>query len=86
MKEDNNQISATEFKKHFLSLVDEVKNKHSSFIITKRKLPVAKIVPLDFNKVETGKSYFGFMKGTIKIKDDIVGYSSAQDWEVNNDR
>ena len=84
MKENDNQISATEFKKHFLNLVDEVKNKHSSFVITKRKLPVAKIVPLDFNKVITGKSFFGFMKGTIKIKDNIVNYSSEHEWEVNN--
>ncbi|MFP3012117.1 MAG: type II toxin-antitoxin system prevent-host-death family antitoxin, partial [Rickettsia sp.] len=32
---------------HFLNLVDQVKSKHNSFIITKRKLPVAKVVPLD---------------------------------------
>ncbi len=85
MKENNNEISATEFKKHFLSLVDDVKNNHLSFVITKRKLPVAKIVPLDLNKVEISKNYFGCMKGTIKIKDDIVNYSSEQDWDVNND-
>ncbi|WP_425361611.1 type II toxin-antitoxin system Phd/YefM family antitoxin [Candidatus Tisiphia endosymbiont of Ceraclea dissimilis] len=85
MKENNNEISATEFKKHFLSLVNDVKNNHNSFIITKRKLPIAKIVPLDFNKIEPSKNYFGCMNGTIKIKDDIVNYSSEQDWDVNND-
>ncbi|WP_342226206.1 type II toxin-antitoxin system Phd/YefM family antitoxin [Rickettsia endosymbiont of Urophora cardui] len=41
MKNNNIQISASEFKKHFLNLVDQVKNKHDSFIITKRNLPIA---------------------------------------------
>ncbi len=31
------------------------------------------------------KSYFGFMKGTVKINDDIVNCSSVSDWEVNNE-
>ncbi len=82
MKKPTNQISASEFKKHFLSLVDEVKTKHSSFVITKRKIPVAKMVPLD-NDNKNKKSYFGYMKGTVKINDDIVNYSSESDWEVN---
>ena len=78
------QISATEFKKHFLSLVDEVKNQHTSFVITKRKLPVAQITPLDITPHQNRKSYFGFMKGVMKINGDIVNYSSESDWEANN--
>lgn len=85
MKDSNAQISATEFKKHFLNLVDQVKNKRNSFIITKRKLPVAKIVPLGINKVENRQSYFGFLKGTIKINDDIVNCSFESGWETSND-
>jgi prevent-host-death family protein len=84
MKKLQKQISATEFKKHFLSLVDEVKNKHSSFIITKRKVPIAQIVPLP-NEVKGKKSYFGCTKGVITINDDIVNESFESDWEVNND-
>lgn len=78
------EISATEFKKHFLSLVDEVRNQHASFVITKRKLPVAKITPLDITHDQKRKSYFGFMKGVMKINGDIVSYSSESDWEANN--
>ena len=85
MKNDNTQISASEFKKHFLNLVDEVKNKHSSFVITKRKVPIAMVVPLETVTLDNAKSYFGFMKGTAKINGDIVNYSSAADWEANND-
>ena len=78
------QISATDFKKHFLQLVDEVKNKKTGFTITKRKMPVAQIVPLD-NNIKTEKSYFGFMKGTTKIKGDIVNCSFESEWEINNE-
>ena len=65
-----------------IPLVDEVKNKHSSFVITKRKVPIAKVVPLD-DKGEKKKSYFGFLRGSIKINDDIVNTSFEDDWEVN---
>lgn len=84
MSNPQKKISATEFKKHFLSLVDEVKNNHSSFIITKRKNPVAQIVPLQ-NEQSEKKSCFGSLKGTIKINDDIVNFSSETDWDVTNE-
>lgn len=85
MANNNSQISATEFKKYFLNLVDEVKNKNSSFIITKRKIPVAKIVPIESPKVENEKSFFGSLKCMAKIKGDIVNFSTESEWDVNND-
>jgi prevent-host-death family protein len=84
MANAKNEISASEFKKYFLSLVDEVKNKHSSFIITKRKIPVAQVIPLE-DKNTKKKSYFGFLKGSIKINDDIVNTSFEDDWESNSE-
>lgn len=85
MQKNNTIISASEFKKHFLTLVDDVKNKHNSFIITKRKIPVAQVIPLENDTTNKQKSFYGSMRGTIKIKDDIVNFSSASDWECNND-
>lgn len=82
MSNAKNEISASDFKKYFLSLVDEVKNKHSSFVITKRKVPIAQIIPLD-DVAEKKKSYFGFLKGSIKINDDIVNTTFEDEWEVN---
>ena len=82
MSKAKNEISASEFKKYFLRLVDEVKNKHSSFVITKRKVPIAQVVPLD-EKGEKKKSYFGFLRGSIKINDDIVNTTFEDEWEVN---
>lgn len=85
MQKPETLLSATEFKKHFLSLVDEVKNKHNSFVITKRKIPIAKIVPLDHVPIEKPKSLFGFMQGSVKINDDIINYNSDTEWEMNNE-
>lgn len=81
---ENNQISASEFKKHCLNLIDEVKSKHSSFVVTKRGKPVARIVPLENDNTKEPRSFFGFMKGKATIKDDIVNFSSELDWEVCN--
>lgn len=78
------EISASDFKKHFLSLVDEVKNNHSSFIITKRKIPIATVVPLENQTNEKDKSFFGFMKGNVKINGEIINFDTSDDWEVIN--
>lgn len=85
MKNNDIQMSTSEFKKHFLNLVDQVKSKHDSFIITKRKLLVAKVVPLEKNNTSDKKSYFGFLKGIVKINNDIVNNSFKFDFEMNND-
>ena len=81
MQEQTQKMSSTEFKKHFLRLVDEVKINKRSFIITKRNAPVAQIIPLRNNKVD---SYFGCMKGMVKINCDLVNTSFEDDWEVNS--
>ena len=43
------------------------------------------VVPLETIALDKATSYFGFMKGTAKINGDIINYSSAADWEANND-
>lgn len=40
-------ISAADFKAHCLALMDEVKNKKQTFVITKHGVPVAKLVAID---------------------------------------
>lgn len=61
-------IAAGEFKTHCLQLMDEVKEKHRSFVITKRGKPVAKLVPID----DSPAPLFGFLKGRSRIEGDIV--------------
>lgn len=85
MNNTSNQIPASEFKKHFLSLVDDVKNKNNSFIITKRKIPIAKIIPLETSDNAKQKSLFGFMQGSVRINDNIINCSFEQEWETHNE-
>ena len=80
------EISASEFKKHSLGLFDKVKNDHSSFTITKRKIPIAKVIPLNEgdNKGEL-QSCFGLLKGMVKVNSDIVNESFEDIWESNDE-
>lgn len=58
-----------EAKTHLSRLVDEVE-KGEPFIIAKAGKPKAKVVPIDTTK--PGKqSRIGFLKGKIKVPDDI---------------
>lgn len=63
------QIAAGEFKAQCLSLMDEVNRKHTTYVITKRGKPVAKLVPVD---QEPPVDIVGFLKGTMKLHDDLV--------------
>lgn len=83
MKKTSELISATEFKKHFLQLVDDVKNNNDSYIITKRKIPIAQVTPLPNANRKDTKNYFGFMKGITSIKDNIAEITFESDWEEN---
>ncbi len=62
-------IPAGEFKAKCLRLMDEVHDFHRQIVITKFGKPVAKLVPVEG---ETQKPLFGFLKGTVKEKGDIV--------------
>jgi prevent-host-death family protein len=71
-------IPAGEFKAHCLKLMDQVAESHEELVITKRGIPVAKMVP-----IETNVDPFGFMKGSIVVEDDIVSYKLAEPWETD---
>lgn len=62
-------IQAGKFKANCLKLMDEVHAKKYNLIITKRKKPIAKLIPLED---EETSSLFGKMKGTAHIKGDII--------------
>lgn len=72
-------IAAGEFKTHCLQLMDEVKNRRHSFVITKRGKPVAKLVPVDD---EAPLPLFGFLKNRAKIEGDIVG-PTGETWHAD---
>ena len=71
-------IAAGEFKTRCLQLMDEVKNKRRSFVITKRGKPVAKLVPVD----DSPPALFGFLKGRARIDGDIVA-PTGEAWDAD---
>ena len=60
-----------EFKSKCLELMDQVKESHEEIVITKDGSPIAKLVPYE-EPVEAAVNLFGYMKGSIKINDDIL--------------
>jgi antitoxin (DNA-binding transcriptional repressor) of toxin-antitoxin stability system len=47
-------------------------------VITKRRKPVAKLVPFE----EKRPDIFGYMKGTVSIRGDIVG-PTGETWDAD---
>ncbi len=71
-------IQAGEFKAKCLQIMDEVDEKHISFVITKHGKPVARLVPID----KTAKSTFGCLKNTVSIQKDIISPIDV-DWDAD---
>ena len=70
-------ISAGEFKARCLKLMDQVAQSHEELVVTKRGIPVVKMIP-----VEMPADPFGFMKGAIRIKCDLACYELGESWEA----
>ena len=70
-------ISAGNFKAKCLAIMDEVKTRHETVIITKHGEPVAKLVPIGN---ESGDDLFGFCKDKGSSKGDIVSPLAPEDW------
>lgn len=70
-------IPAGVFKTNCLTIMDEVKAKRETVVITKHGKPVAKLVPVD-TKVD---EIFGFFSGRGSITGDVVSPAlSLEDW------
>jgi prevent-host-death family protein len=74
--DEEEKISAAEFKTNCLRLMDQVAQRRTPIVITKRGKPVAKLVPISEEPVDI----FGRMAGTIKICGDIIGPIEDLDW------
>lgn len=73
----NKEIKAGEFKAVCLRLMDEIFETKSEVIITKRKVPIAKLVAVDREE----KRLFGALKGTVKICKEIVE-PVGEEWDA----
>ena len=64
----NKTIPATEFKARCLDLMDEVARRRVRYVVTKRGVPVAELIPIDAPEI----SPIGFLHGTVVQHGDIV--------------
>jgi prevent-host-death family protein len=62
------EIPAGEFKAKCLAIMDDVQQRGGAYVITKRGIPVAKLVPA---RVEP-RPLLGSMKGTVATRGDLV--------------
>ncbi len=72
-------MKAGEFKAECLKVMDRVKRTRRRVIITKRNVPVAKLVPMD-DKDET---VIGKLKGTVEFKKDLFK-PIDEVWDANH--
>ncbi len=73
------EMKAGKFKAECLRVMDQVKKTRRKVTITKRNVPVAKLVPID-EKEEKG---FGKLKGTIHFKGDIIKPIN-EEWDADS--
>ena len=73
------QIAAGKFKAECLKLMDVVNQTKEDIIVTKRGKPVAKLVPYQNSEA---LPVFGFLKGTISKRRDIISPIDEQ-WNAD---
>jgi len=71
------RMPAEEFKTNCLAILDEVRDKRETVVITKHGQPVAKLVPVNTDQDEI----FGFFSGMGSISGDVVSpVLSDKEW------
>ncbi len=65
---ENKKVAISKFKAQCLEIIENLQSDHQPIVITKRDKPVAKVLPLDSEKV----SLFGMFKSKGKINGDII--------------
>ena len=73
----NREIPAGEFKARCLALMDEVARTGGQYVITKRGVPVARLLPASLER----RPFLGSMKGTVTTLGDIVS-PIDEPWDV----
>jgi prevent-host-death family protein len=69
-------IAAGEFKAKCLKLLDKVAEKRETLVITKRGIPVAKVIP-----IPSRGDFVGSMRGSVIWEGDIISPIDVK-WEA----
>lgn len=70
-------MPAGKFKAECLKVMEKVKKTKRKVVITKRNIPIAKLVPIDDKK----EAYYGKLRGSVKFKGDIISPIN-EDWDA----
>jgi prevent-host-death family protein len=73
-------ISASEFKQRCLALLDRVASSSDTFVVTKRGVPVARLVPLANDDEPAGRALEGSV--TYNVSDDELLFSTGEAWDA----
>jgi prevent-host-death family protein len=73
-------IPAGEFKTHCLRIMEEVSKRRQPVVITKKGVPVAKLVPVE----QTERDIVGCLEGVMEIVGDIEApLVKPEAWELD---
>jgi prevent-host-death family protein len=72
-------LPVSEFKAKCLRLLEDVAQQGNVLTITKRGQPIARVTPC----TRSARSLAGTWKGSVRIRGDIVHFSTAEEWEAN---
>ena len=73
-------IPAGEFKTHCLRIMEEVSKRRQPVLITKKGVPVAKLVPVE----QTERDIVGCLEGVMEIVGDIEApLVKPEAWEID---
>jgi prevent-host-death family protein len=74
-----NEVSASEFKVHCLRLMEQVRKERETLVITRRGIPIAKLVPIE----EEARVRLGGLADKLEIVGDIVSPAIPEgSWSV----
>ncbi len=73
------KMKAGKFKAECLKVMEKVRKTRRNVIITKRNVPIAKLVPID----EKPQEAIGYLKGTVHFKADIIK-PIDEAWDANS--
>ncbi len=72
-------MQAGKFKAECLKVMEEVRSTGKEIVVTKHRVPIVKMCPIDKPK----KTLFGKMAGTIHVKKDIIS-PIEEEWNANS--
>ncbi len=73
-------LAAGHFKQTCLRVLDEVRESGEPVVITKRGIPVAKLVP-----VEAATDWMGSMRGSATLRDDLISPAADRhEWDAES--